>query len=194
MSAQSVPYLTPQEYLEIEEKADYKSEYFQGQMWPLGGEPYGMAGGKFEHSLISANLIGELRSALTGRCLALTSDQRIRVSSDGLYTYADVSVVCGKPILAEKNTLTNPRIIVEVLSKTTEANDRGLKFTQYVQIESLEEYVLVSQTEPRVEIYRRQSDGSWRWRAFTGLDAKAPFESVDCSVPLSEIYRGVEFT
>jgi Uma2 family endonuclease len=186
MSAQSVPYLTPQEYLEIEEKADYKSEYFNGQMWPLGGE-------RPEHNLIAGNCSGELHSALKGRFLVLSSDQRIRASAEGLYAYADCSVVCGKPVCAEKYTLTNPRVIVEVLSKSTEANDRGLKFTQYVQIESLEEYALVSQTEPRVEIYRRQSGGSWRWRAFSGVDAVAPFESVDCAIPLSEIYRGVEF-
>lgn len=184
MSAQSVPYLTPQEYLEIEEKADYKSEYFQGQMWPLCEE-------RPEHNLIAGNCAGELHSALKGKFLVLSSDQR--ASAEGLYTYADCSVVCGKPVCAEKYTLTNPRVIVEVLSKTTEADDRGLKLTQYVRIESLEEYVLVSQTEPRVEIYRRQSDGSWLWRAFTGLDAKASFESVDCAIPLSEIYRGVEF-
>ena len=94
---------------------------------------------------------------------------------------------------AEKYTLTNPRIIVEVLSKTTESNDRGLKFTQYVQLASLEEYLLVSQTEPRVEKFRRQGDGSWRWQAYTGLDARVPFESVDCEIALSEIYSGVEF-
>jgi len=193
MSAQSVPYLTPEEYLEIEEQAEYKSEYFQGQMWPLGGEPYGMAGGRPEHNIVAGNCFGELRSALKGKCLAFPSDQRIRASAGGLYTYADCSVVCGKPVYAEKYTLTNPRIIVEVLSKTTESNDRGLKFTQYVQLESLEEYVLVSQTEPRVEKFRRQGDGSWRWQAYTGLDARVPFESVDCSIALSDIYSGVEF-
>jgi Uma2 family endonuclease len=193
MSAQSHHYLTPQEYLEIEEKADYKSEYFEGQMWPLGGEPYGMAGGRPEHNLISVNCIVELSSALKGKCLVFNSDQRVRAGTEGLYTYADCVVVCGKPVYAEKYTLTNPRIIVEVLSKTTESNDRGLKFEQYVRLESLAEYVLVSQDQPRVEIYRRQSDRSWLWTPFTGLDAAAPFESVHCAVPLSEIYRGVEF-
>ncbi|HME08097.1 MAG TPA: Uma2 family endonuclease [Bryobacteraceae bacterium] len=193
MSAQTVPYLTPQEYLEIEEKAEYKSEYFRGQMWPLGGEPYGMAGGRPEHNLIAMNCSAGLHLALRGKCLVFPSDQRIRASAEGLYTYADCSVVCGKPVYSEKYTLTNPRVIVEVLSKTTESNDRGLKFTQYVQLESLGEYALVSQTEPRVEIYRRQGDGSWRWQAFTGLDAKAPFESVDCAIALNEIYAGVEF-
>jgi len=87
MSAQSVPYLTPQEYLEIEEKADYKSEYFNGQMWPLGGEPYGMAG-RPEHNLISVNCIVELSSALKGKCLVFNSDQRVRAGTEGLYTYA----------------------------------------------------------------------------------------------------------
>jgi Uma2 family endonuclease len=193
MPAQSTPYLTPEEYLEIEEKAEYKSEYFQGQMWPLGGEPYGMAGGRLEHNLIAGNCFAELHSALKGKCLVLPSDQRIRASAGGLYTYADCSVVCEKPAIAEKYTLTNPRVIVEVLSKTTESNDRGLKFTQYVKLESLEEYVLVSQTEPRVEKFRRQSDGSWLWTVVTGLDASAKFESVGCAIALSDIYAGVEF-
>ena len=193
MSAQTIPSLTPQEYLEIEDKADYKSEYFRGRMWPLGGEPYGMAGGRAEHNLIAANLTGELRSALKGKCLVFNSDQRIRVSAEGLYTYADVSVVCGKAVLAEKHTLTNPRIIVEVLSKTTESNDRGIEFAQYVKLESLEEYVLVSQTEPRVERYRRQPNGAWLWREYTGLSAAVELESVECAIAMSEIYAGVEF-
>jgi len=106
----------PQEYLEIEEKAEYKSEYFRGQMWPLGGEPYGMAGGRPEHNLIAMNVTGELRSALKGKCLVFNSDQRIRVSTEGLYTYADGSVVGRKPAYAEKYTLANPRAILEVLS------------------------------------------------------------------------------
>src|SRR5271154_4566932 len=88
MSAQTQHYLTPKEYLEIEEKADYKSEYLQGQMWPLGGEPYGMAGGRPEHNLIAGNCSGELHSALKGKFLVFNSDQRIRAGADGLYTYA----------------------------------------------------------------------------------------------------------
>jgi len=193
MSAQTLPYLTPQQYLDIEEKAEYKSEYFQGQMWPLGGEPYGMAGSRPEHNIVATNCTSELHSALKGKCLVFNSDQRIRVSEEGLYTYPDCSVVCGKPIYSTQYTLTNPRVIIEVLSKTTESNDRGLKFKQYVQLPSLEEYFLVSQTEARVEKYRRQADGSWLWQVFIGLDAQVPFESVDCTIALSEIYRDVEF-
>jgi Uma2 family endonuclease len=193
MSAPTIPDLTPEEYLEIEEAADYKSEYFRGRMWPLGGKSFGMAGGKVEHNLVAANLTGELRSALKGKCLVLNSDQRIRASATGLYTYADVSVVSGKPVVAEKQTLTNPRIVVEVLSKTTESNDRGAKFAPYVKLESLEEYVLVSQTEPRVKTYRRQPDGAWLWREYTGLNASVDFKSVDCAIPMTEVYAGVEF-
>ena len=193
MSAQSVPYLTPQQYLEIEEKAEYKSEYLNGQMWPLGGEPYGMAGGRPEHNLISGNFMGELHSALKGKCLVFSADQRIQVGPQGLYTYADCSVVCGRPAIVDTYNLINPRIIVEVLSKTTETNDRGLKFEQYTKLDSLEEYVLVSQTAPRVEKFRRHRDGSWLWKPYDGLEAKVQFESVDCLIALSDVYAGVEF-
>src|SRR6266496_1571358 len=129
MSAQPIFYLSPEQYLDIENKADYKSEYYQGVMWPLGGEPFGMPGGRPQHSLISMNIGSELRFALKGRCLVFSSDMRIRVQPGGLYTYADASVVCGEPELAGDNmTLLNPLVIVEVLSKTTEASDRGFKF------------------------------------------------------------------
>jgi Uma2 family endonuclease len=193
MLAQPVPYLTAQEYLELEGKAEYKSEYFRGQMWPLGGVPYGMAGGRPEHNRIASSFLGELYMALKGQCQVFNSDQRIRVAPDGLYTYPDCSVVCGEPVFAEKDTLVNPRILIEVLSKTTESNDRGIKLAQYVKLESLEEYVLVSQTEPRVERFRRQSNCAWLWHEYTGLDATVQFQTVDCAIRPSDVYAGVEF-
>ena len=97
MHAQTVPYLTPDEYLEIERKAEYKSEYLNGRMWPLGGTPFGMAGGKPAHSIIAVNTALELGIALNGRCIVYNSDMRLRVSANGLYTYADAAVVCEKP-------------------------------------------------------------------------------------------------
>src|ERR1035441_6148085 len=123
MSAQPPPYLTPAEYLEIERAAEYKSEYFEGVMWPLGGVPSGMAGGRWEHNLISGNIVRELGVALGGRCYVVTSDQRIGVSEGGLYTYADASVVCGEPQLND-DILANPCLIVD--RKSTRLNSSHL--------------------------------------------------------------------
>ena len=194
MAATNTSYLTLQQYLELEEKAEYKSEYYQGRMWPLGGTPFGMAGGRSAHSIITMNLGGELRSALKPRCVICSSDMSISTGPDGLYTYPDISVVCGTPeFLNNDRTLLNPIIVIEVLSKTTEAHDRGFKFTQYQQIPSLQEYVLVSQTEPSVEIFRRGPNGAWGLKTYTALDTTAQFESVGCGVPMREIYLCVEF-
>ena len=192
MAAEAKPYLTPEEYLAIEREAEYKSEYWNGHMWPLGGAPFAMAGGRPEHNLICLNVGGELRSLLKGRCRVYNSDQRILVSASGLYTYADVSVVCGAPMVKENDTLANPIVIVEVLSKTTELRDRGVKFAQYRALPSLQDYVLVSQMEPRVEVYHRDGE-FWILRESVGLDAVANLTSVDCHIALTEIYLGVEF-
>ena len=193
MHAQTVPYLTPDEYLEIERKAEYKSEYLNGRMWPLGGTPFGMAGGKPAHSLIAGNAHAELRMALKGRCRVYNSDMRLRVSESGLYTYPDLAVVCGKPEYAKGDLLLNPTVLVEVLSPTTEKNDRGVKFRQYRTIPSLREYVLISQYEPVVEIFSRTPEPFWRYRAINEISEAVRLESVGCEIQMAEIYRDVEF-
>lgn len=184
MAAQHIPRLTAEKYLEIEREADFKSEFF-------GGEMYAMAGGTLPHALIAVNFSAELRQLLKGRgCSVMGSDLRVRGIEGGLYTYADVVVVCGPPKFVDGrgDTIVNPVLIVEVLSKSTEAHDRGLKFAQYRLIESLREYVLVSQTEPRVESFLRQPDGEWRFTEFLGLDSSCSLQSVDVTIPLAEIY------
>ena len=189
MSAQSQHWLTPEEYLEIERAAEFRHEYYNGRM-------YAMPGGSLWHSVISGNLVAELNSALKRRpCIVTNSDLRMRVAEDGLYTYPDVSVICGEPKFADRrtDTLLNPTVIVEVLSPSTERKDRGFKFAQYRKLESLQEYALVSQEEPRVEVFRRQDDGRWVWSEFGGLEAAARFDSIDVSVPLAEIYSKVSF-
>ena len=136
-----LPRLTPRQYLQIERDAEHKSEYYRG-------ETLAMAGGSPEHSEIAANLIGILRSRLSGKgCKVYTSDLKVRTEPDGLYAYPDVTVICGKPIRLEDDphVIENPKVLFEVLSPSTEANDRGFKFQQYKHIESLSEYVLVSQ-------------------------------------------------
>ena len=148
------------------------------------------------HVLVTTNLSGELRQALRQRpCEVYAVDLRLKVNPHRLYTYPDISVVCGESKLADdhKDTLLNPTVLVEVLSPSTEARDRGLKFTHYRHIESLQEYALVWQSEPRLEIYRRQPAGDWLLSEISGLDSTCRFGSLGCEVPLSEIYSGVSF-
>jgi Uma2 family endonuclease len=155
-----------------------------------------MAGGSKVHVLVRDNLAGELHAQFKGTpCRARNLDQRVKVDATGLYTYPDIVIVCGEPQFEDKvfNTLLNPRAIVEVLSETTEAYDRGAKFAQYRQIPSLQEYVLVAQDQPLVERYVRQPGGDWLLTEFAGLERELAFASVPARVPLAEIYRDITF-
>src|SRR4051812_40698878 len=138
MSTQPKPHLTPEQYLEIERAAEYKSEYFDGEM-------FAMSGAREAHNVVAMNIGAELREQLRQKpCRVYPSDMRVRVSSTGLYTYPDVVAVCDKPQFADEvtDTLLNPVLVVEVLSPSTEAYDRGRKFDHYKTIESLREYLL----------------------------------------------------
>lgn len=190
MSAQAQPRLTPEEYLEAERSAEIRHEYYNGHI-------YAMSGGSYQHFQIIGNITAELHARLKQRpCAVGSSDLRLRVSPDGLYTYPDVIVICGDPRFADdrRDTLMNPALIVEVLSPSTEAYDRGFKSAQYRTVESLEEYALVSQAEPRVEVFRRQPGGHWLLSEAVGLDAVCHFDCLDCAIPLSEIYAKVSFS
>jgi Uma2 family endonuclease len=190
MSAHAQPVLTPEQYIEIERAAEVKSEYYNGRM-------YAMSGASYPHGLIIGGLSGKLNAALeSGPCAVITNDLRVRVSPRGLYTYPDVVVVCGEARFADnqKDTLLNPTFLAEVLSLSTEAYDRGFKSAQYRKLESLQEYALVSQTEPRVEVFRRQAGGGWLLSEFAGLDAVCRFESLDCQIALSDIYKRITFS
>ena len=189
MSAHPHPRLTEEEYLRIERAAEFKSEFYDGRM-------YAMSGGSSAHALIIPNLAAELRQALKKKsCAVYVTELRLRITARSSYTYPDIAVVCGAPAFADdqKDTLLNPNVLVEVLSPSTEAHDRGLKFSQYRQIESLQEYGLVSQSEPRVEIFRRQASGEWLLSESIGIEASVRFESIGCQVALSEIYHQVSF-
>lgn len=188
MEPRRKPFLTPEEYLALERQAETKSEY-------LNGEIFAMSGGSFPHNLISGNLVGELRQVLKrSPCRVCPGDQRIHIPATGLYTYPDAVVVCGEPRFEDEelDTLLNPTLIVEVLSPSTEAYDRGKKFEHYRSIDSLAEYLLVSQSEPRVEQFLRQEDGIWLFKAFAGRDARMPLPSLGCEIALAEIYDKVE--
>lgn len=188
MSAHPHPRLTEEEYFALDSAAEFKSEFYDGVM-------YAMAGSSLVHSLITANLAAELRQALKQRpCRVCVTDLRVRVDRN-TYTYPDIAVVCGEPRLAENNkdTLINSTVLIEILSPSTESHDRGLKFVRYRQLESLKEYVLVSQDRASVETYVRQPSGSWLLSEFTALDSSASFETLDCKIQLAEIYHQVDF-
>lgn len=179
------------EYLRFEAEAKQRHEYRKGQI-------VATAGGTPEHSLIIANIIGELRNRLKGKpCRVYDSNLRVHVPRTPLYTYPDVSVVCGDtqfdPQDPKRTTATNPRLIVEVVSNSTEVDDRGDKFRRYLSLESLEEYVLVSQVVPWVETFSRLGDGSWRFTTASGLERHVNLTSIQVEVPLSEIYAGIQF-
>jgi len=190
MSTAPTRRISPQEYLAQEPRADFKSEY-------LHGEVFAMAGATYEHTVIKDNFAREIGNQLKGGpCRPLTSDMRVKVNATGLYTYPDIAIVGDKPQFEDEvfDTLLNPRVVVEVLSDSTEKYDRGAKFGHYRQIPPLQEYVLVAQDRPLVERYVRQSDNSWLLTVFEGQSSTFAFNSIPVRVPLSEIYNGVEFS
>ena len=181
--------LTAREYLAIENRAEFRSEFFNGEM-------FAMSGASPRHNVIRENLSGEIFARLKGGpCRAVSSNQRVLVDRTGLYTYPDLLIVCGPFELDPENshTITNPTAIVEVLSPSTEKYDRGAKFRNYQQIPSLKEYVLVAQDEAVIDRYVRLSDGSWGLVSFVGLDATLAFATVPVQIPLTDIYAGVSF-
>jgi len=188
MSLQPKIHLTPEEYLELERKTDYKSEY-------LNGEIYAMGGASPRHVLIVTNIISELRNQLKNRpCMVYSTDLRVQVSPQGLYTYPDVLVVCDTPQFSDqrRDTLTNPTLIVEVLSKSTKDYDRGEKFEQYRTIKSFKEYVLVAQDKYHVEHFVRQSDNIWFFSETNRLEDILELITIGCHLKMSEVYDKIE--
>src|SRR5215210_5387372 len=184
MSSLPTYYLTPEEYLAVERKAEYKSEYVDGVI-------YAMAGGSERHNLIAANTIISIGVQLRGRpCRVYPSDLKVRVPNSKRFFYPDVSVVCGETRFAddERDVILNPVLIVEVLSESTAAYDRGKKFLSYQQIESLQEYLLVSQDEEIVEHYVRKSNDTWLYTKAIGLGETIILPSIECEVTLRDIY------
>jgi Uma2 family endonuclease len=179
-------YLSPEEYLSLERRAEFKSEYVDGMA-------YAMAGGSERHNLITGNLVTELNIQLrTTKCKVYPSDMKVRLPNSKKFFYPDVSVVCGEAEFAdeERDVILNPVLVAEVLSESTEAFDRGKKFSSYQQIDSLREYLLVSQGEFVVEHYLRQEDG-WFYTKASGLDAVLGLPALDCRVALSDLYSKV---
>ncbi|HEU0010582.1 MAG TPA: Uma2 family endonuclease [Verrucomicrobiae bacterium] len=187
--AEHVGKLTEREYLDVERAADFKSEFFDGEM-------FAMAGGTPMHSLIATNLAVEFSNQLRGQpCVPFNSDLRMKVEATGLFTYPDLSVVCGELQFANDSddTIVNPTVLAEVLSNSTEAYDRGKKFEHYQKIPTLKEYLLVSQREPHIELFLRQSNGDWLLRQSAGLDAGLVIPSLNITVSLARVFANVKF-
>ena len=182
--------VTPEQYLELDRKAERKSEYFNGEM-------FAMAGASREHNLIATNTAGQISSQLRSKpCEVYQGDMRVRVVATGLNTYPDIVIVCGTPRLLDgyQDTLLNPKAIIEILSPSTEAYDRGRKFEQYGLIESLEQYLLLSQDRVRADLFSRQADGTWLLRAASRPEESVELSSVGCRLSLAESYEKVEFS
>ena len=181
--------LTEAEYLDLERSLEARNEFFDGEV-------FAMSGGTPLHSQIATSLAREFGNKLKGRdCIPYNSDLRLKVEATGLFTYPDLSVVCGPLQFASgtDDTVVNPRLIIEVLSDSTEAYDRGKKFENYRQMPSLREYLLVSQKEPRIEQFVRQPNGQWLLRDAAGLDATLALPSLEIDIFLAEVFAGVEF-
>lgn len=182
-------FITADEYLHRERKADYRSEYFRGEM-------LAMAGASANHNLIVLNTGASLREQLKKKpCRVYPSDLKLRVEATGLYTYPDLSVVCGEPQLESNGgeVLLNPVVLVEVLSDSTEAYDRGKKFEHYRTIPSLMHYVLVAQDRHSVDCFSRGPDESWSLASCQGLEGEIKLAAIDSSLLLAEVYDKVVF-
>ena len=190
MSAVVQTIYTEDKYLQMEEQAGYKSEYFRGEIFM-------MAGGTPNHNRIKENLSGEIYSILKKKnsCRSYSSDQRIHIPENSLYTYPDIAVICGPNEYSkkDKNTITNPSVLIEVISEGSGAYDRGDKFRLYRDIESLQEYVLVNSINVGVEIYRRTEDNHWLLAQDAyKLSDSVIIQSIEATLFLSDLYSGTD--
>ena len=179
---------TPQEYLALERKSETRNEYYNGEI-------FAMSGASREHNLIAGNLFRDIGNQLEDRpCETYMNDMRVWIEATSLYTYPDVVVVCGETRFQDRevDTLLNPTVIVEVLAPTTAAYDRGDKFRHYRRIDSLREFVLISQDRMMVERYTRQGN-DWVLSDMTDPDQVLKLESIGCQIPLGRIYAKIKF-
>jgi Uma2 family endonuclease len=176
--------VTPEEYLRLERLAETRSEYFDGEILPMPGVTR-------EHNLINGNLVFELKSQLAGRpCEVYFCEMRVKTPVAGSYAYPDIAALCGEPAFedAKGDTLLNPQLLIEVPSESTERHDRGRKLRHYRSIDSLQEYLLISQTECRVERYARQSSGEWAYTDMTDPAGVLDIASIACRLSVARVY------
>lgn len=179
------------EYLQREQNSPIRHEYDNGEILAL-------AGGSYEHSLIIANFTRVLGNALQGKpCRMLESNLRIGIPSLAKFVYPDAQVMCGTPQFdprdSTRQTVVNPRVVIEVLSPSTEAYDRGRKFDHYRELQSFEEYILTAQDRPVIETYFRQADGTWLFSPYSRIESAVKLRSLDVELRLADLYFDVAF-
>lgn len=186
MGAAAIPKISVEQYLAIDRAAELKSEYHDGEMFP-------MVAGSYRHSVISSNAAFELKGRLPAGCRASVAPLRVRVTASK-FVYPDLVIVCGKPVLTDEqqDTLTNPKVIVEILSPSTADYDAGGKFRLYRELPSFEEYLLVSQEIQMVEIFEKAPDGTWNLRTVRGAGAVVRVNTLEIEFPLASLYAGLD--
>lgn len=180
---------TVEEYLAFERASDTKHEYYAGQI-------VAMAGASYAHNLIAGDTYASLHAQLRGQqCTVLPSDQRLRISPVGPLTYPDIMAVCGQPHFTDErpDTVTNPTVIIEILSPSTDDDDRGRKTRHYRTLAPLQEYVLIAQDEYRIEHCVRAENGRWRFTEATDPAATIHLSSIGCTLTLADTYERVTF-
>ncbi len=182
-------YLTPEEYLALEDAAEYRSEYYQGEV-------FAMAGGSSDHNLIIGNFFDGLRDIRkTGRCRAFFNEMKIWIEQAETFTYPNLAIICGKPnyYAGRKDIVTNPLVLIEVLSDSTKSYDRGEKFEIYRSLPALREYIVVNQYAVQVQQFYREAPFRWILTEYREMDNILKFSSFDFQIPVRDIYDGVEF-
>ncbi|MGV3601986.1 MAG: Uma2 family endonuclease [Dyadobacter fermentans] len=189
MTAVAIKMYTQEEYLELERAAEYKSEYYRGEI-------FAMSGASRYHNRITENLSGEIYIALKGKsCQSFSRDMRVHIPENTLYTYPDLLIVCGKPEFLDNqtDTLLNPSVIIEVLSPSTEGYDQGKKFHLYRSLKTLAEYVLIDSQEERAEVYRKGSDGVWALSSEADdMEGSIEIAHIGLTLKMADIYSQVD--
>lgn len=189
MAEPALKYITAEQYLELERAAAEKHEFYQGEIFV-------MPGATVNHNTIQVNFVGEVRNNLKGKsCKVFGSDLRVHIPTHSLFTYPDALIVCGKPELLdnELDTLLNPVVIVEILSKSTQSYDRGDKFMLYRAIDSLKEYILISSEVVQIEHFYKQENGTWLLKELKNSTDVLHLQSINFPLPLAQLYEGVAF-
>lgn len=185
----ALKFITIEDYLSLEETAEEKHEYYRGEI-------FAMAGGTIAHNRLVRNALTAIDEFLAGKnCEVFPSDLKVHNEANSLFTYPDISIVCGEPQKWQdrNDTITNPVVIIEVLSESTQLYDRGQKFKLYRSIPSLKEYLLVSSLEYMVEHFTKQAEDAWNFRELSNPEDQLTIESIGFSCPIIELYRNVSF-
>ncbi|MEP7372938.1 MAG: Uma2 family endonuclease [Chitinophagaceae bacterium] len=181
---------TMEEYLQMEKASKEKHEFYQGEIFV-------MSGSKVPHNIISVNLLGLLKQKLKGKsCRPFNSDQRIHIPQNSLFTYPDISIICGEIITLNNDdwNILNPSVIMEVLSPGTKDYDRGGKFKLYRDLATLQEYILVDAETVSIEAFRINDSGYWELEEYRKIDTTLWVKTVQVAIPVAEIYEGIKLT